>query len=78
MSQIITHACAPAAVVPPLVPTMVRLPGQTRSLVQLLPPPRPAATPRRGVDRGWSAAVPYLRHILITPSQLLTLQDLQR
>ena len=43
--------------VPPMVPTMVRLPGQSRSMVQLLPPPADSTNPLTAVALARSAEV---------------------
>ena len=40
-----------------MVPTMVRLPGQSRSMVQLLPPPADSNNPLTAVDLARSAEV---------------------
>ncbi|DBA66726.1 TPA: hypothetical protein ACH3X2_001875 [Trebouxia sp. C0005] len=42
---------------PPMVPTMVKLPGQSRSMIQLLPPPAGLDNPLTAVDIARSAEV---------------------
>ncbi len=42
---------------PPMVPTMVKLPGQSRSMIQLLPPPADLHNPLTAVDIARSAEV---------------------
>lgn len=43
--------------VPAMVPTMVKLPGQSRSMVQLLPPPSDLNNPLTAVELARSAEV---------------------
>ena len=47
--------------VPPMVPTMVKLPGQSRSMIQLLPPPADLDNPLTAVDIARSAEVNKLQ-----------------
>ena len=44
-----------------MVPTMVKLPGQSRSMIQLLPPPADLDNPLTAVDIARSAEVVKLQ-----------------